>query len=148
MYKTRDSLAGHWLIKHSKRPPHTCHVCKRTFATIQNLQRHSLKTPQRFSCTAEGCDRTYLNKVGLMGHLRVEHNEVPIRFSCSLCGKEFKHKKDRNDHIATHTGEKPYKCYTCGKSFIQMSSLKAHKVNLTVTDFYWFTLTLTIYPFS
>ncbi|XP_061469700.1 zinc finger protein 287-like [Rhineura floridana] len=48
-------------------------------------------------------------------------------YKCLECGKSF----SRNDHLTlhhkTHTGDKPYKCLECGKSFSQSSALTSHQ---------------------
>ncbi|CAL4065994.1 unnamed protein product, partial [Meganyctiphanes norvegica] len=34
-------------------------------------------------------------------------------FPCSVCGKEFKAKRDLERHMQTHTGERPFPCTIC-----------------------------------
>ncbi|XP_061154297.1 oocyte zinc finger protein XlCOF6-like isoform X1 [Syngnathus typhle] len=47
-------------------------------------------------------------------------------FICSECGKTFDHKGHFNRHMITHTGEKPFGCLFCTKSFTRKSDLKVH----------------------
>ncbi|XP_042370069.1 zinc finger protein 664-like [Plectropomus leopardus] len=47
-------------------------------------------------------------------------------FKCETCGKVFKVRSRLQKHTRIHTGEKPYLCTTCGKKFSYKSVLKKH----------------------
>jgi len=44
-----------------------------------------------------------------------------------MCDKAFRQSEHLNRHMRVHTGDKPYKCSLCDKSFGRSSTLQNHK---------------------
>ncbi|XP_026873895.2 zinc finger protein 341 isoform X2 [Electrophorus electricus] len=48
------------------------------------------------------------------------------KLKCNFCDKAFTKNFDLQQHIRSHTGEKPFQCIVCGRAFAQKSNVKKH----------------------
>lgn len=113
-----------------------CPVCHKMYANPKCMRKHLREvhsSQKKFVCDVCGKQFTSTNRV--TQHKQKNHwgiNKIlEKKFECDLCNLKFRCKFFLEEHINTHTGNKPYQCEICKKSFANIRGykrdLKRHK---------------------
>ncbi|XP_054710133.1 protein krueppel-like [Uloborus diversus] len=112
--------------------PYKCSFCNRDL-DISPLER-DISTITMFSVTSQvaetvhACPHCNYHTPCISNykrHMRTHTGERP--FSCFVCKKTFTQKHVLKTHLLIHSNSKPFKCETCSRNFRSMANLKKHR---------------------
>ncbi|XP_066248065.1 oocyte zinc finger protein XlCOF6-like [Euwallacea similis] len=110
-----------------KGPPYKCITCDSSFQRHEDLKQHKQITKHKKSLKykCEYCERKYDTNCKYEEHVRTHTGEKPNE--CSTCGKCFNFKTDLKRHMVMHMEVKPYLCRFCNKGFARKQYLMDHE---------------------
>jgi len=129
----QSHLKRHKLVCHSGDLLKTfiCEICSKAFATNERLKIHiSREHTKNKIFNCDQCSYETAHQTSMKDHKMTHTGECP--FVCHICSKSFKTKKNMNRHInGVHLGEKCFSCDQCNYKTAHISSMKDHKTTHT-----------------
>ena len=124
-------LKRHMAI-HMEKRPNVCHICDRGFVYPSELKAHVEKHQLNgidYSCDQceDSCKFDSAKK--LKQHMISAHGDVSD-LTCKQCGKVFPYPSQLRDHMAKHSGHRPFQCGECGTEFLKVSLIIVSPVRM------------------
>ncbi|KAG8196916.1 hypothetical protein JTE90_027620 [Oedothorax gibbosus] len=123
-YKDHYILKMHIKMVHSiAEVLYTCDICEKKFTRKAHLKRHlRIHQPDRpykcSFCNYRGCEKSDITK-----HILI--HEAP-KHACHICGKAFRHIKNKELHLKRHFKQRDYKCGICNFYGYTFTDIRKH----------------------
>lgn len=123
---------------------YSCEFCAAAYTSKTGLYHHlkrwhpeKVLSSIKFQLMCSICSERFPSQLELESHQQNQHPEYwkikqieqRARFkntTCTICGKQFRHRNKLETHMHTHTGTHPYNCEICGVGVASSTNLKRH----------------------
>lgn len=117
---------------------HACDLCGKLFKSPRHVRRHKKISHFKVPEVCDVCGTVCQGRKALDVHKK-RHDERNKKHKCGDCGKAFFSDSKLQEHIRTHTKEKPFKCplcsYTCAvKPNVHKHATNVHKQTVVPID--------------
>ena len=140
---SEDYMVGHRNM-HMDIKPFKCTFCERSYRNPGNMHAHRKEAHaeeweaekskrgahagRKNSNRCPKCEMAFPFISELFQHLAEIHQDLDSReLQCTTCDKWLGSKQKLQNHMRTHTGERPYNCDFCPKTFFSENSMYSHR---------------------
>ena len=114
-----------------------CDSCHKYFKRDWFLQCHKIlkhSLPDTVQCTL--CSASpFPSNAELLSHVRFQHRNGQLRYTCSICEKSFRVRAQlREHHRAEHLGRTEFSCSTCPKKFKSAKVFRRHSAQCKINS--------------
>ncbi|XP_055297104.1 zinc finger protein 83-like, partial [Sitodiplosis mosellana] len=130
--KTAPNLAGNEKIQPKEK--HKCELGDKCFVNANELKQHA-ETHVGKGHTCPVCGKSFSRADYREHHINSAHKGEVVdgvvrkptyEQMCEICSKVFHHYGNLRKHMILHSGERPFSCTECGKTFAWNQHLKSH----------------------
>ncbi|CAG6015741.1 unnamed protein product [Menidia menidia] len=123
-FQFKVSVTKH-MMTHSRESAFTCQECSQAFPNAMALRLHQRCHAALKPYECPECGMVFKHYSVMEDHRR-RHTDSGRPHLCNTCGKAFKYSSLLHQHQYLHTGQKPFRCPECSKTFAFAQNMKAH----------------------